>query len=324
MINEELGGCTGVNDAIVRIFFRSHPLVVTGCAVSLGLAMREESKQKQLLYCANIAICLLSLLISFTRSVYLAVFVAVVVAVIAIGCFTSKVERKKMVALCAKSVGLFMAFLLVCDIFFGGAFLSYGLYRTTGVDVMNKVEVSLGMKDGALGGGFGLVLPDEGQDADSDSESEEKPTTNEDGEFDPAIDINAWSDNLRQQTVAELYARIKEHPIVGSGMGTTLDVRADSGGTNEYFYLDMTLTTGIIGTLLYVAPMILIVLLFLTGYKKIDRESFFICTTWLAGLLGIAAFATLNPYLNGSNGIALYCCTIGTFTALHPKRQITE
>lgn len=343
IIREELGGCTGVNDAVVRIFFRSHPLVVVGCASSLCLVLTERKPGVKWLYVISIAFCLFSLLISYTRSVYLCVFVCAASVVALLLITGKKAERKSLLAYLAKATGIFVVLLLVCDLVFGGAFLSYGIYRTVGVDVLNRVEVRLGVPSGSLGGGFDLVLPEETEQTESTEQTEDsqqtsaseesipeetsadvkKPVTNENGEFDPTVNVNAWSDNIRQMTVQELYQRIREHPIAGSGMGASLAVRAGLDGNNEYFFLDMTFKTGLIGTLLYVAPILMMAWFLLANLRTMDRESQVSCIAWLSGLLGIAAFSTLNPYLNGSNGIVLYCCTIAVFSTLCKQPQIT-
>ena len=329
MIQEELGGCTGVNDAVVRIFFRSHPLVVVGCICSLYFAIVSEKKLTQFLYCGNIALCLFSLLLSYTRSIYLAALACAGSAVIMLVATIDKTARKNMVRAIAKAVGMVIVLLLSCDIALGGAFLSYGIYRSVGVDVMNAMEVRLGMPNGSLGGGFDLSTestaetePDDTDENKPGKKPEKKPSKNEVTEYDPSMNVNAWSDNIRELTVQELYQRIGENPVFGSGMGSTLAVRAALDGNNEYFYLDMTFKTGLIGTFLYVAPMLLLLIMLVIHYKHMDSKDVMICITWLAGLFGVAAFSTLNPYLNGSNGISLYCCTIGAFTALNNKQQL--
>ena len=317
MIQQELGGCTGVDDTVVRIFFRSHPLMVFGCACSLYRAVKGEKKGEKLLHCANIGLCLFSLLLSYTRSIYLCMIVCIA-AVVAGGCFVlEKEEIKRMWKRIAGAVSAFAAVLLLCDVLLGAGFLNYGVYRSVGVDVLNRVEVSLGLEDGALGGGYEVTeatKPKETKPKETKPRPQStKPTTDA---SDPDFDINAWSDDLRGRTVAELMERIKQKPLTGSGMGAALDARAD--GYNEYFYLDQIYKTGLIGILLYMAPMALMALAVLEGRKKEDA---FLRVVWLAGLGGIAAFSALNPYLNGSNGIVLYCCTIAVFSAYNQKNS---
>ena len=329
MIREELGGCTGVNDMVVRVFFRSHPLMVAGCVCSLFFSMVEEKKWLRLMHCGSIALCLFSLLISYTRSIYLCAFVAVAVVIVAVSVATKKNMVRRMGKSVLTVLASFLVLLAVCDVLAGTEYLCYGIYRTVGVDVLNKVEVRLGMPDGHLGGGYDLDLDTEPAESSVTDESTETETTVPSKtnaiaveEYDHSVNVNIWSDNIRVATVQELYARIGEHPIIGSGMGASLEVRAGLDGNNEYFYLDQAFKTGIVGITLYMAPMILMLILFLTNMREMEQENVLICAMWLAGFAGIAAFSALNPYLNGSNGIVLYCCTIGVFSALNKKKQI--
>lgn len=322
LIQEELGGCTGVNDVVVRIFFRSHPLMVAGCVCSLYFSVAEEKRLWRLLHCGNIALCLFSLLISYTRSIYLCVFAAAAVVVVGVPMVMKKAAVKRLWKSIGAALAAFLVLLAVCDVLAGTEYLCYGIYRSVGVDVLNKIEVRLGLPDGSLGGGYNLDTGTDPTEESAEESSHQTQTTEQTPSNEPTEDINAWSDNIRAMTVRELYERIAEHPIIGSGMGATLEVRAGLDGDNEYFYLDQAFKTGIVGIGLYVAPMLLMLLLFLLHMRQMDQRDALMCLMWLAGLAGIAAFSTLNPYLNGSNGIVLYCCTIGVFSTLNQKQQI--
>lgn len=329
LIQEELGGCTGVNDMVVRIFFRSHPLMVVGCVCSLYFSVVEKKRWLRLAHWGNIALCLFSLLIAYTRSIYLCIIVAVAVVIVGVPVAMNKPMVRRVFKSIGAALAAFLVLLTVCDVLAGTEYLCYGIYRTVGVDVLNKIEVRLGMPDGSLGGGYDLDTEEETEDEPDETGSTKstKPTsstkaTKPVGEYDSSENINVWSDNIRAATVQELHQRIAEHPIIGSGMGAVLQVRAGLDGDNEYFYLDQAFKTGIVGVALYVSPMILMLVLFLRGLGRMDQEDILICLMWLAGLAGIAAFSALNPYLNGSNGIALYCCAIGVFSALNKKQQL--
>ena len=48
--------------------------------------------------------------------------------------------------------------------------------------------------------------------------------------------------------------------------------------------------------------------------RRENPENLHMCAVFLSALAGVAVFCTLNPYLNGSNGITLYCCTIAVLS----------
>lgn len=313
MIFKEFGGCTGVDDSVVRVMFRSHPLSVFGCVCTLYFAVQEQSRKKWA-YCGFMAVSLLSLLISYTRSIYLCVIVSSAVLVVLMMIKMDRTCVKRMWQRIGSAVLMFMVVLLACDLFFGGAFLNYGIYRTTGFNLQDEVETILHVSDDVPG------HTEETASIETTKEPTKKPAPDHDkpdhdnDSHGSVVDINQWSDDYRQKTVEELFVRIGENPIIGSGMGAVLSVRENMDNANEYFYLDQVFKTGIIGVILYMAPMLLMLLKLIGNLRSMEPGDFAMRTVWLAGLLGIAVFCMLNPYLNGSNGIALYCCTIGVMS----------
>ena len=307
MIDKEIGGCTGVNDSLVRIFMRSHPYMVFGCVCSVYFAVTEEKKSVRLLHCLNMACCLFSLIVSYTRSIYLCVIVSAAVILTMLAIILGKGNSKRIFKVVSTVAGMFLAVLLVCDIIFGALFLSYGVNRTVGFDLMGRLENILGIEH-----------------VDRQPGSSDETPTDEDerSDYEDENALNIWSDSIRAQTVTELQEGIKGKLLVGSGMGAALGSRAD--GYNEYFFLDMLYKTGIIGLVLYIAPILMMLYVVLKDLKIMEKESAMICAVWMAGLLGIVAFSYFNPYLNGSNGITVYCCTIGVFSAINNKQQIKK
>lgn len=300
LIHKEIGGCSYVDNSIVRVFFRSHPLAVCGCASALYLLTKSPCKKEKLFYYGLVTIGFFSLLTSYTRSVYLSL--AISISIIFVGLLILKKDgRKQILKIAGKTVAFFMAFLIFCDILFAATFLNHGVKRSIGVDVVAKIESVFNAE---------VVKPDE------ESKNEVENVIDE-----PYEEVDRRSDNLRAETEKELYDRIAENPIFGSGMGASLKVRENLDNANEYFYLDQTMKTGLIGILLYMLPMIFMVITLLFKSKNILADNKALCLLWIAGLIGIAAFSSLNPYLNGSNGIIFYCCTICVFSRLCNKND---
>lgn len=319
MIQEELGGCTIVDDTVVRIFLRSLPLMVVGCIFSLYFLVTEREEKHSWMYRIHIALCLFALLISYTRSIYLCAFVGAAVAVVGFSIGLGRGGAKRALKNVGAAVAMFLVLLLTCDLLMGGEFLSYGIYRTTGIDVKSKVESVMNQEETVPSQEETVTTQQETVPSQTDSPAKDSQSN----DYDPSMDINEWSDNIRDMTENELYKRIGQHPLIGSGMGAVLEVRAELDGDNEYFFLDQAFKTGLIGIGLYVAPMILMLILLVLGFGKIEKADTLFCVAWFSSLMGIVAFSWLNPYLNGSNGIALYCCTIGVFSSLNKKQQIT-
>ena len=113
------------------------------------------------------------------------------------------------------------------------------------------------------------------------------------------------SDVLREDISKDLILMIANSPVMGNGLGATLEWRE----YNEYFYLELMAKTGIIGLLLYMAPMLLSVYRVLKQRKKRWRNKV-LSFTWLSVLLGFMAFSYFNPYMNAALGVLFYCCFI--------------
>ena len=120
--------------------------------------------------------------------------------------------------------------------------------------------------------------------------------------------ITAESDELRARTVEEMLSNIRQSPIIGLGLGLALKIRET--GYSEYFYLDMLSKTGIVGLLLYVAPLLYMVFMLLKS-RKMGKSQVDLAWALTAALLGFFVYSYFNPYMNAALGILLYCCTIG-------------
>jgi len=310
----ELGGCSAVDSTIVRVFLRSHPLMIVSCAFSVYFAVREESGRNWF-YCGCIALSLFSMMLCYTRSVYFGIFVAVAgIGVYYTFCVDAP-TRKNFYKVLGKSVTAFLVLLLVCDLALQGMFLSYGIYRTTGVDVAAKVCDVIGItppqrfesdpKQETLPPE--TMDPTEMTDPDESTRPAEAPSP-----FDSMVDLNIRSDNIRQATQDELFEKIKQKPLTGHGVGAMLKVRPQ--GDNEYFFLDVAFKMGLIGCGLFVLPILIMISYCMRTLVKKQLILGEVCAPWLIGLLGIVGFSWFNPYLNGTNGIVLYCLTICVFS----------
>lgn len=309
----ELGGCTVVDEAVIRVFLRSHPLMIASCAFCVYFSFREKSENIWKC-CISIALCLFSLMLSYTRSVYFGILAAVVILVLFFTFAAGKEARIRFFKVLGRTVAVLVAMILVCDIVCQGFFLSYGIYRTTGIDVAAKVSSALGVEREENTESSEITEPSQSTEPSDPTEVTTPQISLE--------DINARSDNIRAATLQELYEKIAQRPLAGHGVGAMLEVRPE--GDNEYFFLDLIFKMGIIGCALYLLPFLFMIANCLKATYKKHIQNLAECVAWLAGLVGIVAFSWFNPYLNGTNGTVLYCVTMCAYSVYLDEWRIRK
>lgn len=280
-----------VSSKIPRLFYKSTPYFLCGCAFPIYFCLTRQDGKLRWHYAAIAGVSLFALLLSYTRSIYLAVGIAAAFLVVVL---YLTVERSRRVHI-AKAVGasaLSCVLLIgVCSLVLQANYFGYALDRLG----VTFVQGDLGSVDATDPG------PDLG--------SSEDP-----GETDRFQNDTIESDKFRAETMAELMENIKASPIWGHGLGKALEVR--NGEANEYIYQDIWMKTGIIGLALFFGPL---ALLGVDTVKKLKTapDSVRLYAPWLAVLLGFVVFSYFNPYMNAALGILFYCCTIGVFCADH-------
>lgn len=321
ILYSELGGCTVVDDAVIRIFFRSHPLMIVSCAFCLYFSVFDNPK-KHLKYCAYIAFFLFSLMLSYTRSIYFGILVSVAVLLPCFMFAASKEQKKVLYKVFGKTAAILIVLILVCDVLFQGLFLSYGIYRTTGIDVAGKITSALGIETSKETSPtdsteIGITAPTEAVKPTAPVESTVPVETTVPVEV--QTDVNQISDRVRETTQKELYKEIAQKPLVGHGIGAMLDARPE--GDNEYFFLDVLFKMGVIGCILYLLPLLFMVAYLIKSISTKHMQGHEMYIAWLSGLIGIVAFSWFNPYLNGTNGIVLYCITMCAFSVYSDEQK---
>ncbi len=331
VIAREIGGFSDVDHSVVRIFLRSQPMLGLSCASAFYFAINSTDKCRYV-YCGVVALNFLTILFSYTRAIYLAVFVSAAFLIVV---FVYKIQIKTILKVTGMLVSIFLVLLLTCKIVFRGEFINYAVYRSIGRDVRLEFTEKFGrdpadLLDGTNDNTFTDEVGEDLFDDDNAVGNKESFDIINENLFDDdnvvgdkkSIDIinenlemiQLASDEIRSETVNELMKRIKDYPLLGSGMGAVLEVRENLDSYNEYFYLDQAFKTGIIGISLFVMPMVIMMVELLRCERKKDNNLYLVKSVFLSALLAIAVFCIFNPYLNGSNGITLYCCTIGVFS----------
>ena len=304
-----LGNVSGVSDSIVRIFFFSSPYLIAACAIALF--RQVHTPRFRLSYTVLTAFYFTALLLTFTRSLYGATGIAAVLAVLLalIG------NRKRLRRVCSHilvTAVLTLCLILSQEVLLQGSYLNFGLSRTLGTEV----TVSKAYKARAvLASRYGITFDFLG----GTSRSEDQLADEEDQQSD-YLDVTEASDALRKETVRQLRQLIAKNPIFGNGLGASTEVR--DNGFDEMFYLDVLCRMGIVGLLLYLAPLAWILLRFL----RLEPGSRASCAeVLLPAYCGLAAFlfaSAYNPWLNAVLGISWYALSAALPNLTHQSPEI--
>lgn len=288
-------GC--ITAKIPRLYFMSGLYMLCGCAFGIYFQVVEKDNKFSWLYSVVTGLCLFALLLSYTRSVYLAIVVAAVVTVLAMLLRSDLQSRKKLLIHIVTAACVCLCLIGIFTVVGKTNYLGYAFSRTA---------VSLEQED---------TTPTETMPADAiPTETEppiptEPPTELSEEEYwqQSYNEETAASDALRLTTTQQLWENIRKSPLIGLGLGAEIASRPE--GLNEYIYLDVWSKAGIVGLVLYFVPLLW---MFLRIAKNGEED---ICnrrekSVWVAVLLGFMAYSYFNPYMNGSMGVIFYCCTM--------------
>ena len=288
-----------ISSVNVRVSFLSSICLLLGVAFSIYFAIKTTSKALKIIYPLITAICGFSLLMSYTRSVYLAVGVAVLTFIIVL---FIQITKKEKIALLKHLIITVVSFSIITagfSIKAGENYFTYALSRMfIGIDFLEGLLDNSGLSD---------------NDHDYDEELDEY-----DDEKDTFYQNTIVSDSIRALTVKELVTNIKKSPIIGLGLGAEIPSRPD--GLNEYFFLDLFSKMGIIGLGCYLSPIIFMIIQLIKLFKN-KRKQILLLLGWFCVLLGLVTYSYFTPCMNSSVGILLYCCTMAAFE-LYKKSQI--
>ncbi len=275
----------------VRIIFLSLICLLFGMAFSIYFSVKSTKKVTRIIYPMITAICGFSLMMTYTRSAYLAAAVTVVPILIILFVYITKKEKIALLKHLATTLVIVCVINAGFNIGTGNNYLSYGLSRVfVGIDIFDN-----------------LFPIDSSEDNSEDTNDE---TSKDTGETDAFYQSTVFSDNIRAQTVSDLMANIQKSPIIGLGLGSEIKSRPD--GLNEYFFLDLFSKMGIIGLICYLSPVILMVIQLIQLLKN-KSKTFLMLSIWFCVLLGFIIYSYFTPCMNSSVGILPYCCVMSVF-----------
>lgn len=272
-----------VTEKIPRLYFMSGLYMLCGCAFGIYFQIVEKHRKYSWLYSVVTGLCLFALLLSYTRSVYLAIIVAAAVASLSLLIGSDRQSRKQLLAHIVSAACVCLCLVGLFSLIGNANYLGYAVSRT--------------------------AVSFEQTDVDERPEEMEHVAESMDEEYrkDLYNRETAASDALRLLTTQQLWENIRKAPVIGLGLGAEISCRPD--GLNEYIYLDVWSKAGMVGLVLFFAPLLWI------GLRIVKGNAEDICTrhekcVWVAVLLGFMAYSYFNPYMNGSMGVLFYCCTM--------------
>lgn len=284
-----LGELFTLTSDITRVFLRSCPYMVFACSIALFRQIR--SKRIHWFYMAVIILCLSACLLSFTRSLFGCIFVVAGLSVVFCLILYRKHWRRLVVCIAIVAVG-FGAFTFTLEKIFDARFTAFAVCRTFGIPFMDTP----------------VEQPPDPTDSTETTESDptettppvtEAPPVDEKWEIYEENQLNSVT--VRETTLAELTALIKQKPIFGNGLGASAPSR---DGPDEYFYHDVLARMGLVGLVLYMAPFFG-VLVFCLRRRALLAEHPEVLAT-VCGMCGFWAITFFNPWMNAALGIAMY------------------
>lgn len=305
-LNAQFSALSTISPTMPRLFFKSSVYLLVGCAFPLYFQIVSERIKNT--YFLIVGINMFSILLTYTRSIYLGAGVTVLVLLVCYLVFCPA-KSKKCFGKCI--LASLLSFLIVTTSFCIAAktdYFSFAITRTLLSFSTNSDSDDLSSSESS---DDSQIISTPSEEASKvhlgvSESSVESPEDNEQLTGEDSYKLATQkSDVLREDISKDLILMIANSPVMGNGLGATLEWRE----YNEYFYLELMAKTGIIGLLLYMAPMLLSVYRVLKQRKKRWRNKV-LSFTWLSVLLGFMAFSYFNPYMNAALGVLFYCCFI--------------
>lgn len=305
-INEKnLGGFALLGTyRIYRVYFRAQ--IFLQFAFLYGMWKIQNVSQiykKIVLYFAE-AVIAFAIIASYTRGFWLGLLASMILVLL--------LERKYCIKLLA-SAGVII--LLTLAIALGSVICYRGPYVF--IEVVNRFDPNL------------VVLtveekPEVPLEEDTKQEGSSEEVTEETTQFhhqwdvapkegestDAVAQANENAVNLRQDSLNELNETVRNHPLLGSGLGKNLDgIRSD--GKTEYMYQDIILKMGLVGFLVFLITYMHSAVLYLikrmrSGMESTETREKLLCSSFLvSAYLGVAVTSAFNPFLTAPMGICM-------------------
>ena len=288
----QLGTASSISDSLFRIFFYSSPYLILACVI---LVFRQAERFR-LFYVLETALCLSALVMTFTRSLYGAAAISAALT-IALAAFLHRRALRPLFTHLVLSAVLALTLLGVQAVLFQTSYMNFAISRSIGreVTISRAAEVR-----GKLEAHFHIDLSVPGTEAPL---TEEEILENQ-RRAEEYLRITTASDLRRAVTEQELHALISQNPLFGNGLGAAIPSR--ESGLDELFYLDTVCRTGVLGLLLYLAPMAWLLFCVIRDLCRTGPDIQCLQFSVLCGLTALMIATGFNPWMNAVLGIAWY------------------
>lgn len=292
---------TRISETIPRLLFVCMPFQLCGCAFAIYFQLIE--KRFRVHYACITGVCLNAMVLSFTRALYLSAGMAALSIVSIYLIFFKIEERRKLGVHVAAAVGALLLSIGVLGVLGETNYLGYAVKRAL-VGVEN-VELQLQSTEPTVDT---VTNSTEGEPTVDSQPSETKPVADQEAEA--YLNATTVSDQYRIAIRNELMGWIRKSPVIGNGVGLTMELKKD---WPEYSYLDLMAKTGIVGLMLYFMPMLLMGISILRDYIHGKQRT--LSVAWFAVMVGLMGYSIFQPYLNNVQCIFVYCCTLCAHSA---------
>lgn len=287
-LERNFSGFGAITPALPRLFFHSSMYAVCGCAFAVFFYMTETEKNN-IKYIVITSLNLVGLLLTFTRSIYLGTGVAAVFLGVMYMWYSNKNGKKRLFNYTSTAIVVFLIMNIGIGFCTRENYLDYAFQRTFGFSFVQKLEFMV--------------------ENSNETTAENNSSSNDRKEY--YQELTKESDQYRKLTLDDLINKIKEAPLFGNGLGTTIEFRPE--GYNEYIFLDIWSKSGLVGLVLYITPLVIMCNQGVKKALKKDKDGI-LQISWMAVLLGFCAFSFFNPYMNASLGIIFYGFCMAVFS----------
>lgn len=296
---------TQVSDKIARVLFVSTPFQLFGCAVPFYFQAKRE--KFSWFYPVVTGLGLFSILITYTRSLYLAAFVAAVSVSVPVLAAVDGRKRKDIWKHIAASAAVVAAVVLVFSLCARVNYIGYAVQRV----FVTRAPGDFVDPDGESGN----------ETPGNNSSTPHEPTTKyeipEFNDADSYLDATKVSDAIREDLKIGLVNEIKKSPVIGNGLGLTINGRET---LPELFMYDLVAKAGFVGLLLYLAPLFIAFVVVAQSLKR--RIHCLELYIWAGCVFGLFAYAYFQPYMNNAPCMMVYSCLM--CFALLQSRELKE
>lgn len=303
---KSLGGMAAMQTGIHRIYMKSQMFIQVAIVYGVWKLGKEDAKGKKAIIVAE-GLLFTGCVLTYTRGFWLGLMASAGLLLIMGIKYWSKFLK-----VAGSMLAVFMCFVVISSVCYRGLYVP--------IEIVNRFNPDL------------LVSSDFAEDNVSSKGDKDKGKNNgkdKDKNKNEIDESNIEARDLRAKTLSMLKKRISKHPIIGSGLGENLDSIRDDGRT-EYMYLDITMKTGVIGTVLFVLTFfgfIIVQIFYSLKRKKMklpspEWEDAEVRNRFLtAAYLGIAVTSCFNPFMNNPMGITLLMLTAAAMYDGEPKNS---